>query len=51
MERDQTGKEANMQTEPRAFDLWLRRDLCRTYDPALHEPLPDAMLDLLPDRD
>lgn len=30
-----------------AFDLWLRRELTRLYDDALHEPVPEELLRLL----
>jgi hypothetical protein len=30
--------------EASAFDKWLRRELSRAYDTAMHEPLPDNLL-------
>lgn len=42
-ERD-TGRD-----EPRLFDVWLQTSLRRLYDESLDQPVPEQLLDLLPE--
>lgn len=40
-----------MRDEVSAFDLWLYRDLARTFGSVVNEKLSDELLALLPERD